>query len=80
MAIDASRRPDDLDEVDPVGRSQAEVKPWVGSRLVAAATDAIGHTAPAPSSDGNPGPDGVAVGGAALQPEGQPVAAVGPVV
>ena len=67
MAVHVAGGPDDLDQVDPVGVSQAEVEPRVGGRLVAAAAEAMGHAAPAPGDDGNLRPHGVAVRAAALE-------------
>jgi hypothetical protein len=66
MAVHAPRGPDDLDQVDLVGRSQAEMKPWIARRLVTSASDAECHAATSPCDDDNLGAHGIAVRGPAL--------------
>ena len=67
MAIHAARWPDDLDQLDPVGRSQSEMKPRVGRRLVAAASDTMTYQATACSDHGDLRPNRVSVGATAFQ-------------
>ena len=80
VAFHTPRGPGDLDGLDAGGLAQAEVEPRVARRLVAAAAGAPGHAAPAAGDDRDPRPDGVAVGAATLQAEGQRPAPFGPVV
>ena len=68
---DPPRRPGHLDRVDPVGVAEAEVEPRVAGRLVAPPAEPPGDLAPTARDDGDPGADGVAVGGRPLEAEGQ---------
>ena len=79
-ALDPAGRPANLDRLDVVGLSKAELEAWVAGSLVAAAAKPPGDTRLAAGGYADFRPDGIAVRGRALQTECQVVAAAGLVV
>ena len=80
VAINASRRPGDLDEFGTPGPAQSDIDPGIGRRQVAAAAEP-GDDLPAPEGgDGDAGSDGVAVRRGAFEPHREGMSSVGHVV
>src|SRR5262249_27248396 len=69
-AVDPAGRPANLDRLDLVGVSEAEMEAGVAGGLVAAAAEPPGDARPAAGGHADPRPDGVAVRGGALETEG----------
>src|SRR5947209_4976431 len=79
-ASDFSRWPGHLHRVDPIDHTQSEMEPRVGGRLVTSPANPPADESPATGNDRDSGSHGVAIRSAALQPQRQPVTALGLVV